>query len=105
MKEERLTPIPNVMFLATSGTWRFYFNHNTEEREENTIFTADFVDVVKLNKDEIISAIVRKRYSANEEYAIHRKFLASEPGAEKEFTDYNVYVNECKTIVEASKLC
>jgi len=101
MKEERLIAIPTLMFLETSGGWRFHYNQGEETREETTFFTADFVDVPKPTKEEIISAIVRKRYSENEEYAIHRKFLASEPGADAEFTVYNAYVNECKQIVKS----
>lgn len=101
MKEKRLSEIPTLMFLATSGGWRFHYNHYEESIEETKIFVADFVDVLKPEKNEIISAIVRKRYSSDEEYAIHRKFLASEPGAEDEFTEYNAYVNECKQIVKS----
>jgi len=94
MKEERNTTIPQSEYLTPSGPFRFYFNHEQVEREETTIHTADFVEVDELIRDNVIVALIRLRYSINDEAAILRKKLSGEDL--QEFEEYNGYVNWCK---------
>ena len=98
MKTESSSIIPTTEYLTPSGPWRFNYNHATIEREGTTLHTANYVEVPEITKENIVVALIRTRYSANEEAALHRKMLANEAGVEAEFVEYNEFVNECKNI-------
>ena len=98
MKTESTQPIPATEFLTPAGPYRFNYNQSTTERDGTTIHTADFVEVPEVTKENVVAALIRTRYSANEEAALHRKMLANEAGVEAEFIEYNEFVNECKNI-------
>jgi len=103
MKTESNVNIPITEYMTPMGPWRFYYNHSTLEREEmdgkkTTMHTADFVEVTEINKENVVSELIRTRYSANEEAGIHRKFIAKEAGSEDEFNEYNQFVNWCKEV-------
>ena len=102
MKTESTQPIPSTEYLTPAGPWRFNYNFSTSEREGETIYHSDTVEVAELTKEAIVVAMIRTRYSVNEEAALHRKMLANENDADAEFTAYNSFVNECKAIVNAA---
>ena len=101
MKTESTQPIPSTEYLTPAGPWRFNYNFSTSEREGETIYHSDTVEVAELTREAIVVAMIRTRYSVNEEAALHRKMLANETGADAEFAAYNSFVNECKAIVNA----
>ena len=101
MKTESTQPIPTTEYLTPAGPWRFNYNFSTSEREGETIYHSDTVEVAELTKEAIVVAMIRTRYSMNEEAALHRKMLANESGVDVEFAEYNLFVNECKAIVNA----
>lgn len=90
--------------LVYGQGYRFYYNHRQEEKSDpetgglQTIYLADFVEVQELTKEAVVVALVRTRYSLNDEAALHRKMIAGEPGIVEEFDAYNNFVNECKEI-------
>lgn len=96
MKTESTQPIPATEFLTPAGPYRFNYNQSTTERDGATIYTADYIEVASLTKEAVVVALVRTRYSINEEAALHRKMIAGETGAGAEFAAYNEFVNECK---------
>lgn len=100
MKETRKNTIPTREAITPAG-YRFNFNHSAVEIDGETFYNADFVEVQDLQRHTIISALVKVKYSPDAEIALHRKFAAQEAEAEKEFQEYNQYVNWCKSIVDA----
>lgn len=50
------------------------------------------------SREAIITAIIRSRYTSDDEFAIHRKLIANELGSIDEFTAYNSFVNTAKQI-------
>jgi hypothetical protein len=96
--ETRKTTIPTLEFFPTTGKTRFNYDIRTVEIEGETLNTAKFVEVDHPTRDNIINAIIRTRYSASQELAIHRKQAANEPGAAVEFEEYNNFVNYCKNL-------
>ena len=102
MKTESTQPIPSTEYLTPAGPWRFNYNFSTSEREGETIYHSDTVEVAELTKEAIVVAMIRTRYSVNEEDAMNRKMLAKESGVDDEFAEYNLFVNECKAIVNAA---
>jgi len=99
MKSESTTPHPNTEFLTPAGPYRLYYNHSAVEREGTTMHTADYVEAKVETKDDFIVAMVRLKYSINDEIAIQRK-LAAGIDTDNEFEAYNTYVEECKEIVK-----
>ena len=103
MNTESLIPIENIEFLTPSGPWRLNYNHSTEPRknletgEETEVFTAEFVEAHENTRSAFIVALIRRKYSSDDESAIVRKKLA---GIDKlnEFDAYNTYVESCKQI-------
>ena len=102
MKTESTQPIPATEFLTPAGPYRFNYNQSTTERDGATIHTADYVEVPELTKEAIVVAMIRTRYSINKEAALHRKMLAKESGVDVEFAEYNLFINECKAVVNAA---
>ena len=103
MNTESLIPIENIEFLTPSGPWRLNYNHSTETKEnpetgeETEVFTAKFVEAHENTRSAFIVALIRRKYSSDDESAIVRKKLA---GIDKlnEFDAYNTYVESCKQI-------
>jgi len=104
MKTESTIPIPTTEFLTPSGPWRFNYNQEEIQRDKITFHTADYVETAELTKENIVVALIRTRYSMNDEAALHRKSIANEAGAADEFTAYNDFVNECKNIVKSANI-
>ena len=96
MKTESTQPIPATEFLTPAGPWRVYFNHSEIEREGHTLQTADYIEAVELTREKVVEALIRQRYSVNDEYQVHREKLN---GTDKgEFEQYNNFVEDCKII-------
>ena len=108
MKDQSQSPQPVTLCLGKGYGYRFYYNHTNEVRtdpmtgEEQTVYLADFVEVAELTKEAVVVALVRTRYSINDETALHRKKIADEATAGAEFIAYNQFVNECKAIYNTS---
>lgn len=102
MKTESTNTIPNTDYLTPAGPWRFNYNFSTSEREGETVYHSDTVEVAELTKEAVVVAMIRTRYSMNEEAALHRKSIAKDAGADAEFAEYNKFVNECKGIVKGA---
>jgi hypothetical protein len=100
MKEQRTTPIPQTEYMTPAGPYRFYYNHTTtqNEQDEQLMHEAEFVEIDEITREKVIAALVRVRYTINDEAAILRKKLSGEAGSDAEFDAYNTYVNECKSI-------
>jgi hypothetical protein len=100
MKEQRTTPIPQTEYMTPAGPYRFYYNHTTtqNEQDEQLMHEAEFVEVDEIARDKVVAALVRRKYSINDEAAILRKKLSGEEGSTAAFEAYNIYVNECKSI-------
>lgn len=101
MKEQRETPIPTREYLTPYGPFRFYFNHAANSENEKTTYTADFVEVAELTRENIISAMIRQQYTVDKEASLLRKALAQEAGAQEAFETYNTFVNACKATADA----
>ena len=53
------------------------------------------------SREAVITAIIRSRYTPDAEFAIHRKIVANESGAQAEFDDYNTFVKKAKSIANS----
>ena len=100
------------MDKLSNGKTRCYYNEQVLEEtivikdqepgEEmvDTHYAYDY-DTVDINgevdKGTITDALVRIRYSQSAVEAIMRHALADAPGAQKEFEEFNTYVEWCKT--------
>ena len=70
-----------------------------EIEAERTSYQCDVAIADGNTRDAFINAIIRTRYTVDQEFAIHRKHAANEPGAAAEFEEYNNFVNYCKTLI------
>lgn len=64
-----------------------------QDDEEVTQYKAEYVLVNSLDKETIVNALIRRRYSLSEELAI----LRQRESKADEFADYNTFAEECKT--------
>lgn len=88
---------PIIEKYNMQGQYIFRFNIvETEDESNNPIWQCDEVIAQTNTREAIITAMVRKRYTAEQEFAIQRKKIAGEEGSDAEFTEYNDYVNFCK---------
>lgn len=62
-----------------------------------TVKLAEKSGILDKIRGEEINRLIREKYTASEEMAIHRHFLKGEGAAE--FNEYNAYCEECKKIV------
>lgn len=89
--------------LQDLGDGSFHFNYNIKEvetiTEEGVIhksFNYDTVHVNNNNYDTIVSAMIREKYSSEEEFAIQRQ-RDTKPD---EFKAYFDYCEQCKLIAK-----
>ncbi len=103
MKTNSDHPQPLILPLGAGKGYHINFDQTQVQIEDETgsrtsyNYTTAFVK--SLDREEVINALIRTRYSASEELAIHRKHAANEPGAAAEFEEYNNFVNYCKNLV------
>ena len=53
-----------------------------------------FTTYSKITYDNLVKKLIREKYSADDEYKLHREAFINGIGAE--FNEYNTYVEECK---------
>ena len=54
-----------------------------------------FTTYSNISYDDLVKKLIRKKYSADDEYKLHREAFIN--GLTTEFYEYNDYVEECKT--------
>lgn len=87
------------------GDGRLHFNYDiqekteeTEDGETRTYYEYKQVTVSSKDRNELVVALIRQKYSADEEYALGRHKLADRKASE--FEAYDDYVESCKVIVD-----
>ena len=98
MKDERLTPHPDTECLTGANKCRVYFNKSTKEVAEATIYEADYVEVDALNREDVVVAVIRSKYSLNKELAIRREFINNEPDAQQAWEEFCEFIEFAKSI-------
>lgn len=83
-------------FQPSNGGWLFNYNIESIEREGEQFYQFDSVWVEKQDKEHIVPAIIRTRYSENDEFKMGRISKTS-----VEWKEYDAFVKECITIVDA----
>ena len=98
MKDERLTPHPDTECLTGANKCRVYFNKSTKEVAEATIYEADYVEVDALNREDVVVAIIRTKYSLNKELGIRRELINNEPDAQQAWEEFCEFIEFAKSI-------
>ena len=69
----------------------------TIEDKEETIYTSKYIIVNKIDKDNIVDALIRDKYSLSQELSILRQ-RDTKP---EEYLEYNTYAEGCKRIADS----
>ena len=104
MKDERLTPHSDTECLTGANKCRVYFNKSTKEVEGTTIYDADYVEVDALNREDVVVAVIRSKYSLNKELAIRREFINNEPDAQQAWEEFCSFVEFAKGVANTLEL-
>ena len=104
MKDERLTPHSDTECLTGANKCRVYFNKSTKEVEGTTIYDADYVEVDALNREDVVVAVIRSKYSLNKELAIRREFINNEPDAQQAWEEFCSFVEFAKRVANTLEL-
>lgn len=81
--------------MLRNGKIRCYFDEQVATEEETTVYRYSKVDLsAPLQRDTLIDAMIRTRYSQSAVEAIMRHKLAGDD--EGEFDTFNVYAEQCK---------
>jgi hypothetical protein len=80
--------------LVDLGNGKYHFNFNVVAISDG--YECDTVEVASPGYDDIVNAIIRQRYTASNEFSIHRQ-KDSKPA---EWADYNTYCESVKTLVK-----
>ena len=104
MKDERLAPHPDTECLTGANKCRVYFNKSTKEVAEATIYEADYVEVDALNREDVVVAVIRSKYSLNKELAIRREFINNEPDAQQAWEEFCSFVEFAKGVANTLEL-
>jgi len=87
-------------FQPQNGGWLFNYNTEPIERDmdgkKETFYQYNSVWVKKKDKSHIVPAMVRARYSANDEFEMARASKTS-----TEWKAYDAYVKECISIADS----
>jgi hypothetical protein len=93
----------------TKSKGKLFFNYNivesekTDENETRTVFDYDSVEVKNKDKNTIIAAIMRDRYSIDEEFAlINNKFKLGK--IDPEYDDYQSTRDSIKNIASINPI-
>lgn len=89
--------------MRYADEWMFNYDavkvSGTDEAGEATEhYEFNSVKVSKLEKDAIVPAIIRQKYTADEELKLHRLALADSENAE--FAAYNAFVEDAKLVAD-----
>ena len=104
MKDERLTPHPDIECLTGANKCRVYFNKSTKEIEGTTIYEADYVEVDALNREDVVVAVIRTKYSLAKELGIRRELINNEPNSQQIWEEFCAFVNYAKSIANRLNL-
>ena len=104
MKDERLTPHPDTECLTGANKCRVYFNKSTKEFAEATIYEADYVEVDSLNREDVVVAVIRSKYSLNKELSIRREYINNQSGATEKWSEFCEFVEFAKGVANTLDL-
>ena len=104
MKDERLTPHSDTECLTGANKCRVYFNKSTKEVDGTAIYEADYVEVDALNREDVVVAVIRSKYSLNKELAIRREFINNEPDAQQAWEEFCSFVEFAKGVANTLEL-
>ena len=104
MKDERLTPHPDTECLTGANKCRVYFNKTSKEVEGTTIHEADFVEVDSLNREDVVVAVIRTKYSLNKELAIRRELINNEPNSQQAWEEFCDFAETAKGVANTLEL-
>ena len=104
MKDERLTPHPDTECLTGVNKCRVYFNKSTKEFAEATIYEADYVEVDSLNREDVVVAVIRSKYSLNKELSIRREYINNQSGATEKWSEFCEFVEFAKGVANTLDL-
>jgi hypothetical protein len=101
--ENETTPVTETQQL-TDGTYQFRYDFTEVEATDETpaSFNYAYVNVPNTSRGTIITAIIRTRYSADQEAAIVRKKQANEDVID--FLKYNNFANYAKAAADGNDL-
>lgn len=106
MKSQFETYPTRLVKWDIKGRYAVYYNIEqitlpaSDFEAEKTVYQCDQVIAESNSRADIINAIIRSKYSESDEFAIQRKAIAQEPGAQTEFEEYNTFVNAAKAIAD-----
>lgn len=83
-------------FQPSNGGWLFNYNIEPIERGGETFYQYDSVWVSKRDKSHIVPAMVRARYSDNDEFEMARASKTS-----TEWKEYDTYIKSCIEIANS----
>ena len=84
--------------FADYGTY-FLVPFNVKQTE--TGYEAETVNVVEISKEEILKALIKRRYTLDDELAIINNKNLGEERYISEYVDYQAYRVECKALATA----
>lgn len=91
---------PTILLNLGDGTYHFNYNISevglNDESGTRTAFEYDTLHVREFRYETIVAAMIRERYTIDEELSIQRQ-REEKPG---EFNGYFDYCEECKSIVK-----
>lgn len=67
----------------------YNINETKEGETERTMYNFDFVKVVNLDYETIVSAIIRQKYSIDQEFALNNNYQTE--GTSQEWEEYQSY--------------
>ena len=104
MKDERLTPHPDTECLTGANKCRVYFNKSSKEVVDTTIYEADYVEVDSLNREDVVVAVIRTKYSLNKELSIRREYINNQSGATEKWSEFCEFVEFAKGVANTLDL-
>ena len=80
------------------GNGKYHYNYNVVQSEVDRFDYNQVVVKGEPTYESTVAAIIRERYTVDEEMAIQRKGIAD--NSNQEFVDYNSFVEEVKAMVK-----
>lgn len=83
---------PSITLDLGNGKTRVYYNSIEVATEESTHWESDYIEVDNLSYDAVVNALIRERYTVDQEFALIRQ-QSCKP---EEYQQYYEYCEECK---------
>ena len=96
MKQSCMTRQPAIVNLG-NGKYQFIYNQQEVQRDEETFWEYDYVEVDKVDKATIIQAIIHKSYSLDDEVALINNY--NQGLKIEEYEAYQQFRNDVKSII------